>query len=247
MSGPFAPPVNLVVESSVMSPEEQRRRRTRGDPSVANRERRDADRHGVTRPETEEEFLDLDFASRCAVAGLQLGRTKVFLRREAFDRIEAMRSDKFYGAAATIQKTFRGKTQRVQYQRMKAASLVMQAALRTGLAKRRASRIRLALAATKIQSAWRYYTAGLIMHELVLARRYAAVIIQRAFRTHTNRQFQPSEDDIIRAVVTVQAKHRGSMARKMMTEQARLSIMIKQVSPPRELPPAFASPPRVVV
>ena len=114
MSGPYAPPVNLVVESSVMSPEEQRRRRIRNDPSLVKRERRDSDRHGISRPGTEEEFLELDFASRCAVAGLQLGRTKVFLRREAFDRIEAMRSDKFYNAAASIQKVYRGKIQRHQ-------------------------------------------------------------------------------------------------------------------------------------
>ena len=36
-------------------------------------------------PETTEDFNKLDFSTRCAVAGLQLGRTKVFLRREAFD------------------------------------------------------------------------------------------------------------------------------------------------------------------
>merc|ERR1712216_415486 len=42
-------------------------------------------------PDTEEEFERLDFGTRCAVAGLQLGRTKVFLRREAFDRIESLR------------------------------------------------------------------------------------------------------------------------------------------------------------
>lgn len=221
-----------------MSPEDQRRRRNRADPAVANRERRDGERHGVARPESEEEFLELDFASRCAVAGLQLGRTKVFLRREAFDRIEAMRSDKFFGAASTIQKTFRGKVQRGQYLRMRSASVVVQSILRIGLAKRRSKNIRLLTAVVKIQSAWRFYAAGVFMSELLLARRYAAVIIQRAFRLHTDRQFQPSEDDIIRAIIAIQAKHRGSLSRKWMTEQARLSMMSQLKSPVRESPQA---------
>jgi ankyrin repeat protein/serine/threonine protein kinase len=243
MSGPYAPPVNLVVESSVMSPEEQRRRRMRGEPALLNRERRGTDRQGILRPETVEEFLDLDFASRCAVAGLQLGKTKVFLRREAFDRIEAMRSDKFFGAAAMIQKTYRGKVQRDSFIRMKSASVVLQCVLRIGLARRRVARVRFTAAAIKIQSSWRRFTASLIMNEIVLARRYAATIIQRAYRIHTNRQFQPSEDDIIRAVVTIQAKHRGSIARRQMTETARLSLL-SQKSPPQQMQPAFVSPVR---
>ncbi|KAL3798599.1 hypothetical protein ACHAWO_014008 [Cyclotella atomus] len=62
-----------------------------------------------------EDFLSLDFSSRCALAGLQLGRTKVFLRREAFDRIEALRAKKFGKAAVTIQKIVRGVQARASY------------------------------------------------------------------------------------------------------------------------------------
>ena len=39
---------------------------------------------------------------------MQVGHTKVFLRREAFDRIEALRASKFGKAAVTIQKIVRG-------------------------------------------------------------------------------------------------------------------------------------------
>lgn len=52
--------------------------------------------------------MSLDFSSRCAIAGLQLGKTKVFLRREAFDRVEALRSRKFGRSATAIQKIVRG-------------------------------------------------------------------------------------------------------------------------------------------
>ena len=67
-------------------------------------------------PQSQREFLALDFASRCALAGLQLGRTKVFLRREAFDCIEALRASKFGKAAVTIQKIVRGVQTRSSYQ-----------------------------------------------------------------------------------------------------------------------------------
>jgi myosin heavy subunit len=70
---------------------------------------------GATQPQTSHEFLALDFSSRCAIAGLQLGRTKVFLRREAFDRIEALRAGKFGKSAVTIQKMARGMQARAAF------------------------------------------------------------------------------------------------------------------------------------
>jgi len=240
LSGPYAPPVNTVFESSVKSPEEQRRRRARG-PGTIIREKRENDKHGtVARPETEEEFLDLDFPSRCAVAGLQLGRTKVFLRREAFDRIEAMRSDKFYGAATIIQKTFRRMVTREHFLRLKAATVIVQCSVRVMLAKRRVHHVHAESSAIKIQSAWRARSAYLVLRDLQLARRYAAIIIQRAFRVYTNRPIQPSEDDIIRAVTVIQAKHRASLARQSVASM-RLSMMSAKSPSPRHSE-RFSSP-----
>lgn len=80
----------------------------------------------VARPESKSQFLDLDFVQRCAIAGLQLGRTKVFLRREAFDRIEAMRSQKFFGSAVIIQAMVRGKICREHYKKMRASAVIIQ-------------------------------------------------------------------------------------------------------------------------
>mmetsp|Transcript_27117 Transcript_27117/g.25978 ORF Transcript_27117/g.25978 Transcript_27117/m.25978 type:complete len:150 (+) Transcript_27117:644-1093(+) len=77
-----------------------------------------AETHKVARPESEYEFMDLDFVSRCAVAGIQLGRSKVFLRREAFDRIEAMRTQAFIWSAAAVQAMVRGKNYRERYKRL---------------------------------------------------------------------------------------------------------------------------------
>lgn len=191
--------LSLAVESSVMTPELQRNKYKK-----SSKRRGDGSNHRVSRPETREEFLELDFASRCAVAGLQLGRTKVFLRREAFDRIERLRSEKFYDAAATIQKIVRGKLCRDYY------SVV-----------RREYR-----AATAIQCAWRQFVARMYVFEIQLARRTAAMIIQRAYR-----EFKygialapvPSEDEILHAVTAVQAMYRGGKARSDLMDASQPS------------------------
>eukprot|EP00571_Detonula_confervacea_P013879 CAMPEP_0172301032 /NCGR_PEP_ID=MMETSP1058-20130122/3005_1 /TAXON_ID=83371 /ORGANISM="Detonula confervacea, Strain CCMP 353" /LENGTH=2063 /DNA_ID=CAMNT_0013011021 /DNA_START=194 /DNA_END=6385 /DNA_ORIENTATION=+ len=124
--------MNLVAVSTAATPPEQRKKR-----AVAKKRREtDADSSyitsGIARPETAQEFLSLDFSSRCAIAGLQLGRTKVFLRREAFDRIEALRAQKFGRSAVSIQKIVRGVQARHYCQLLKeemtmAAMIIQQA------------------------------------------------------------------------------------------------------------------------
>jgi serine/threonine protein kinase len=218
----------------MMTPEDQRRKKKQ-DPTAAMRERRE--RHDVSRPESEAEFLALDFASRCAVAGLQLGRTKVFLRREAFDRIEAMRSDKFFSAAATIQKHVRGRHYRRIYVIMRASAVVIQSLVRMKLSSQQVEGLRVTTAIVLIQSTWRRCSAMLYVAEIYLARRYAATIIQRAYRMYHSRSVGLSEDDIIRAVVAVQSMHRGGMARAALIEMMR--------SPAPPTPSPYRSPVRV--
>jgi myosin heavy subunit len=204
-------PYSLAVESSAQTPEIQRNKRK------SNRnENRNERSHHVTRPESREEFLNLDFASRCAVAGLQLGRTKVFLRREAFDRIEAMRSEKFHNAASAIQKIVRGKICREYFQHMRNSAIIIQSAMRMKLAKFYVTEYRFNRAAIAIQCGWRLFVSRMYVFEMQLARRTAAMIIQRAYRdfkTYVPEPEGPSEEDIIRAVVAVQSMYRGATAR----------------------------------
>lgn len=211
-TGPFAPPINLVVESSVQTPEEKRKK---------GRDRWESDKHSVARPENEDEFLALDFASRCAVAGIQLGRTKVFLRREAFDRIEAMRSDKFFRSATKIQAAARRKFCREHFLRLRAASIKIQSVMRMKLAGLELIFLRVISMVTKIQRAWKSYAASKVMNELILARRYAATIIQRSFRSYRLSLLGPNEDEILFAVAKFQALHRGCMARSRLPELKR--------------------------
>ncbi|EEC47670.1 predicted protein, partial [Phaeodactylum tricornutum CCAP 1055/1] len=140
------------------------------------------DQRDETPQKSVSEFESLDFASRCAVAGLQLGRTKVFLRREAFDRIEGMRSDKFHFAASLIQKVVRGKLGVTHYMQMRQAVIIIQSTFRMKLSCYRAEGLRYLGAIVKIQNAWRGCSARIFMEEIVMARRYAAIVIQRAFR-----------------------------------------------------------------
>eukprot|EP00804_Cyclotella_cryptica_P003662 CCRYP_016569-RA/>CCRYP_016569-RA protein AED:0.04 eAED:0.04 QI:431/1/1/1/1/1/9/1790/1334 len=113
-------------------------------------------------PETKQEFEKLDFGSQCAVAGLQLGRTKVFLRREAFDRIESLRAILFGKSACVIQAQIRGRVQRIRYFRLKTATVKAQAAIRYFLAnleiiRQRNREAREKWASSKIQLAYRRY------------------------------------------------------------------------------------------
>lgn len=227
--------MNLVVESSVMTPDDHRRKR-KSDPTAAMRERRE--RHNVARPESEQEFLDLDFASRCAVAGLQLGRTKVFLRREAFDRIEAMRSDKFFNAAASIQKIVRGKRCRENFLYMRRCAIVIQCLMRMRLSQNRLVDLRLDAAATTIQSVWRRFAASMFFSEIILARSYAATMIQRAYRYYKIMAFQLDNKEIIRGIVAFQAVFRGARTRKLFEEAIRISIQ----APPAKKSATLAKP-----
>jgi serine/threonine protein kinase len=240
-SGPGAPPFNLVVESSVRSPDGQRRKSKSEIPATSMRERRNNNSNmNIARPETEKDFLALDFSSRCAVAGLQLGLTKVFLRREAFDRIEAMRSEKFFQAASAIQKLVRGKLCRQYFLSLRAATIIVQSVFRMKLCTYKVEGLRIMAAIVTIQSSWRRFSASLYMSELVMARRYAATIIQRAYRASRERDaLQLSEDDVIRAVVKIQAMHRGGRDRIMVAEiidKAEFVSAVDDSSPVRQVP-----------
>lgn len=143
-------------------------------------------------PETEEEFEKLDFGTRCAVAGLQLGRTKVFLRREAFDRIESLRVAILGKSARVIQAKMRGRVQRLRYLRLRKATI-------------------------KCQAMIRFFLANI---EVMKARkkerqeRWASTTIQLAYRRYKFRNLGAERKQmIIDAAVKIQAFTRGSLAR----------------------------------
>jgi myosin-5 len=108
-------------------------------------------------PETEDDFLSLEFPARCAIAGIQMDKTKVFLRREAFDRIESMRSERVSVAAAIIQARARGVLTRQYFGELMAAILCIQSVARIKI--KRVKRFKACLAsAITIQRTYRRYS-----------------------------------------------------------------------------------------
>lgn len=177
--------MNLVAVSTVVSPPEQRKKR-----ALAKKQREITyTTSGIARPETAEEFASLDFSSRCAIAGLQLGRTKVFLRREAFDRIEALRSQKFGKSATVIQKLVRGVQARAYYQFY---------------------RDEMIMAAVTIQRAYRTYVDRLFYMEMNKILIPAAVTIQAIARGANTRTWYFCT---LYSIMRLQALVRGHQAR----------------------------------
>jgi ankyrin repeat protein len=210
---------NLVVESSAMAPFQRKQlRKTTTNAhkkSLTQNKKALIKNNRVVRPESREDFLSLDFPSRCAVAGLQLGKTKVFLRREAFDRIEGLRAEKFFNAASTIQKMVRGRQCRLWFEYVRFAAIVIQSCVRTKLAQKKLTAERLKKASTIIQCAWRTFISRMYVFEMQLARRTAAIIIQRQWRSYMN--MGPSEMEIIYSMTRIQAMYRGKVGRAHYT------------------------------
>jgi ankyrin repeat protein len=187
--------MNLVAVSTAGTPPAQRKQRAYA------KKRRDTETSyitsGIARPETAEEFLSLDFSSRCAIAGLQLGKTKVFLRREAFDRVEALRSQKFGRSATAIQKIVRGVQARAFYRLFKKE---------------------MSVAAVTIQRAYRAYVDRLFYLEMKEILIPATIKIQAIIRGANTRTWYFST---LYSVMRVQALMRGFLARVHLAQMMK--------------------------
>jgi hypothetical protein len=91
--------------------------------------------------------------------GIQVGKTKVFLRRKAFDVLERMRKDYMATAAIKIQATGRGYIEFRMYKETKAATLILQCWCRISLARQTVQARREFINSQRIQSARRGYVA----------------------------------------------------------------------------------------
>lgn len=110
--------------------------------------------------------------------GIQVGKTKVFLRRQAFDILEKMRKDYMATAAMKIQSIGRGYIELRTYREIVASTLILQSWSRMLLARQRVQAKREYINSQRIQSVFRCFVAR---------RKYACVLTvvrycQRAFR-----------------------------------------------------------------
>lgn len=89
--------------------------------------------------------------------GIQVGKTKVFLRRRAFDILENMRKAYFATATVKIQAIARGFIQQRTFKEYCESSLQLQCWIRVIIAKRKVQTVRELVSARKIQNAYRRY------------------------------------------------------------------------------------------
>ena len=154
-------------------------------------------RHLLARPNNLDEFLRLDFSSRCAVASLQLGKTKVFLRRAAFECIESIRNEQFGKNVTQVSKTWRCYAAKRKLRQSRQAAITIQSVIRMSLA---------VTVTAKLMEDFRAY----------LRMKAAASQIQRNYRNYHAVTHKEGADlrKAKAAVVTIQGGFRGRIARK---------------------------------
>jgi ankyrin repeat protein len=228
-------PRSLAVESSASTPPEKRhlfkKKKNKNRISLASMKERTEHSQNVVRPESKDEFLSLDFVQRCAIAGLQLGKTKVFLRREAFDRIEAMRSQKFFGSACKIQAMVRGKLYREHYKRMRSAIVIIQSLMRLKLSqnhlgRKRNEMIERSIAAKQIQRFYRSFKFRQQNDDFQYMLSGAATVIQARARgiIERNRYYTG-----FFGFIQLQAVVRGFLCRKALEEEQKVRAVVSPV------------------
>ena len=109
---------------------------------------------------------------------VQLGLSKVFLRKAAHDILEGRRSRRLVSAAKRLQAQFRGHRSRTKYLRICEASRILQRVIRGTLARFAARRIRQTRCAVRLQSAFRSH----LCRRRFLSVRRALVFLQSRFR-----------------------------------------------------------------
>lgn len=87
--------------------------------------------------------------------GIQVGKSKVFLKRQAYDTLERLRRDKIASSALVIQKNARRYIYQKYYSQAWAAILTIQCFLRCASAKNEVQKLRKQLCSIVIQSCWR--------------------------------------------------------------------------------------------
>jgi hypothetical protein len=137
------------------------------------------------------------YGNRVTIAqqSLQVGLTKVFLRKNAHDVLEGRRSRRILIAARRLQSQVRSQQERRRYQRLQVALRLVQRVVRGMLARIRTHKIRTNLAATKIQRQFRrffhqsrftmYVHAVTIMQAYLRARRARKLVaaVRMSMRT----------------------------------------------------------------
>ena len=126
--------------------------------------------------------------------GMQMGHSKVFLRRRIFEGIEYLRTKQLGKSAIVIQKHFRRFSAQRRYYDVYVATITIQSFARRVIAARRFFVILLDDSATKIQCAWRrfYAETGFVAARLIahFCQVYTRGAIARKLHSNRRNEFQ---------------------------------------------------------
>ena len=169
-----------------------------------------------------------------AALGIQLGITKVFLRQEAFDKLEYFRNERLAFAAVRLQAAARGFLASIRFETAMWAVVVLQNFVRRLCAIRLAVAIKRHRSIIRIQSIWRVYLAemhfvaaifiaqwcqrnqrGSVCRKICTLIRHEgkAEMIQTNWRRH---QAVESYRRTLELVKTLQTQSRGFLARSKL-------------------------------
>lgn len=134
----------------------------------------------------QKEMIERDSGkSRTRFLGLQMGRSKVFIRPKTFEALELLRGQKVERAAIKIQSAGRMFMATVRYEIAQIATIIIQTTIRRFVASQRCWRVRIFARAVTIQNAWRKFSAQRELHSaLIIARFFQAARRGAAARQH---------------------------------------------------------------
>ena len=168
--------------------------------------------------DAEEEKKD-DHPPDLVSVGIQVGKTKVFLRRRAYEIMEQLRGAKMGDAVIMIQAAGRGYVQRRDYQRTRESVIIVQCLIRKQMAAFYVHTVRRNIRAMRIQTLFRKGKA----HKHYGAIRAAAKWLQKVQRGRLARR-QYEEMDRERKSVTIQKSWRMYFRRKSYV--ARINAVV---------------------
>ena len=143
--------------------------------------------------------------------GIQVGKSKVFLRREAYDKLEVMRRERIFTAAISIQKAIRGYLCRLQFDKRMRSLITIQCFIRRVLATKMVSEMRRLHNATIIQRSFRKFSARKYLLSAIFITRWC----QTRYRGSLGRR-RYNELNRQRKALCIQRQYRGHMATKYL-------------------------------
>nr|FAA04055.1 TPA: myosin XI subclass 2 isoform 1 [Chara braunii] len=185
------------------------------------------DRFGLLHPEVLIESADEKVAcqnllEKCNLKGYQIGKTKVFLRAGQMAILDTKRSNVLNEAAVKIQHMVQSFLMRKDYERMKSASLLVQAYWRGTMARLEFRFLREQVSAVCFQR----YIRGYLAQKNYLKMQQAAIRIQSAVRSLAARRFLCFLEDN-HAATQIQSKWRSYVAFRSYDELLRSCIVFQ--------------------